>query len=968
MPYTRHFTVRDGLPSNYVYSAAQDYRGFIWFSTDNGIARFDGDRFVVFNQSDGLPDNDVPLVFEDSERRLWVLCWKQAPCYFYNDVLYTTENDTFLKRHFGSKPYYFDVNYRQKRIFFYYQQGEDIKWVEYNRISMIQIPSPDVVIRGNTMQFFSDRKRNFALTSSGVYDFSGKRLLRKQKWLENCIAEEYVSGDTFYHLFADFREQKMYVAQLENDSFRVIKTRSIADYNIVYFGRNYLPFYAGSRFGKVYKSESLKGDIKPLPLSLPQVKWSNVYQDNQKNLWVSTADNGVYLYSPNAARVQENSGDLSANCLGMFKNSVIAGTLKGNLLWLSGSAFSKPFPVVTNGPTSTRVMGIQTINNKVYVAGDFVMGVFNPENRDYRVINEKHRIFSSTKDLEISRSGNLLAAGAHGAAEYDPLNNKVIKVFSEERVVAICEVSAGRYWLGALNGILQSDGVKKGAKWISGTALDVSRITDIKADKLNRIWVGTAQNGLFLCSSSGIVQITDSEKVKADLRLTSYFVKNIHIDERGVVWVSTDRGLNRITTDGNNGVHVEKITRAMGFPDDNISGCVVRGDTVYMATLSGLTWFTYSRNMISEKPGLEITELEINFQKYEVNKNAISLKHDQNNISIGYSAIAFRTAANVVYYYRLLPSDTIWHQTTDKRLNFPQLPDGRFEFQVRAVNMLSNESSPVRSLVLIIEQPWYRNRWFYLLSGLVLIAFITLLLRSRLKRLQSRSIEKAEREKKLADMEMQALRAQMNPHFIFNALTAIQNYFFTHREEEANDYMARFARLIRQMLEYSRNNFISMEDELELLRNYMDLELMRFEGRLEFQLIVDREINPALYRLPSMALQPLLENAINHGIRPRKSGGMIKLEFFIDKANLICLIEDNGPGIELQQNQKENALHKSRGMELLSSRLTALNMSLDSDIKMTIENVHPEAQAERGTRIKLFFPMSLVYNKMKINE
>lgn len=967
-PYTRHYTVADGLPSNYVYSATQDYRGFIWFSTDNGIARFDGKRFVVFNHQNGLPDNDVPLIFEDHDKRLWVLCWKQAPCYFYNDVLYTTENDTFLKRHFGTRTYFFDVNYRQKRIFFYYLDGENVKWTEYGTCAALSIPNARTNISATTFQFFSHYNRDFILTGAGVYDLKQNKLLSKLPFMEKSIIEEWVEGGNYYQVFADFEDQRMYVCILEKDSFKVVKRLNMAEHDIVYFGRNHLPYFASSSNGNIFTARSIMGEIVPLGLHFPQVKLSNIFQDNYKNLWISTANSGVYFYPPNAARIQDKATDNSVNCLGVFQDIIVGGTLKGNLITLKGDEVKGQTPVVKNGPMSTRVLGIQRIGSRVYVAGDFVLGEYNPGTKQYKEIGRKHRYLSTLKDLELKADGNLLAAGTHGAISYNPRTDEVLKVFSVDRTVAICEDVNGTCWLGTLNGVSCVKEKDSLEKWNSETVLDKARITDIKCDAQNRLWIGTAQSGLFIKTANGIVHINISKEGAVSNSLTSYYVKHIFIDARGMAWVSTDKGLNRVVLRNDNSFQVHKITRALGFPDDNISSCLVKGDTIYLATLSGLTWFTWSKVMISEKPGLEITDFDVNFQKFPLKGSAAELEPDQNNISIGFAAIAFRTSASIVYRYRLLHHDTIWRQTTDSRLNFPQLPDGRYEFQVQAVNTLSGEMSPVRSLRFIIQKPWYREWWFLALLLMAAVALASGFFWSRLRKIHRNSAERIAREKKLADLEMQALRAQMNPHFIFNALTAIQNYFFTHREEEANDYMSRFARLIRQMLEYSRNNFIGMEEELELLNNYMELEKMRFENRLDFRLQVAPDIYPSDYRLPSMVLQPLLENAINHGIRPRKTGGAILLDFSIHQGCLVCTVEDNGPGIDLHMDSLSGTKHKSRGMELLNSRLQAMNLSFDTHIRVATTHVHPDSKDEKGTRIELFFPVELVYGHMKITE
>ncbi|MFM2268470.1 MAG: hypothetical protein RL757_1911 [Bacteroidota bacterium] len=212
-------------------------------------------------------------------------------------------------------------------------------------------------------------------------------------------------------------------------------------------------------------------------------------------------------------------------------------------------------------------------------------------------------------------------------------------------------------------------------------------------------------------------------------------------------------------------------------------------------------------------------------------------------------------------------------------------------------------------------------------------------------------------------LQLKALRAQMNPHFMFNALNAIQEFIYSGENEEAATYLSRFSKLMRQSLEYSELEIIALEDEIDFLKNYLELNAkLRFGGKMDYQIEIDDDLEEDLIGIPTMIIQPYLENAIEHGLRPLKSGGQIKLYFGLseDEESVFCIVEDNGVGrkksaeLQLASQTKQ---HKSRGTAITQKRLEILNARHQTGVALKMIDLADADGKPCGTRIEINIPI-----------
>jgi LytS/YehU family sensor histidine kinase len=236
--------------------------------------------------------------------------------------------------------------------------------------------------------------------------------------------------------------------------------------------------------------------------------------------------------------------------------------------------------------------------------------------------------------------------------------------------------------------------------------------------------------------------------------------------------------------------------------------------------------------------------------------------------------------------------------------------------------------------------------------GALIYAFINF----RLRNIKEKEEEKTKVNKMLSEYQMTALRAQMNPHFVFNAINSVQEYILDNEPQKAYDYLTKFAQLVRIVLNNAKEKYISLEKDLETLEVYMDLEQLRFGDKFEYLIDIDEKIDSYNIQLPAMLIQPYVENAIWHGIMPlggqRKGRLIVRIWQRGNELNII--VEDNGVGRESAAKIKKMKQHKSVGMELTKQRLDMLNNLPEyrsSDIE--IYDLRDESGKPAGTRVEI---------------
>jgi LytS/YehU family sensor histidine kinase len=273
-----------------------------------------------------------------------------------------------------------------------------------------------------------------------------------------------------------------------------------------------------------------------------------------------------------------------------------------------------------------------------------------------------------------------------------------------------------------------------------------------------------------------------------------------------------------------------------------------------------------------------------------------------------------------------------------------------------------------RKLEITILSPWWKRWWAYLLYILIASGILYYYYRFRIaqikkkeafKRKEAEFLQKeAEYKQLVAETETAILRLQMNPHFIFNSMNSISSYILQKDIETANNYLLRFAKLMRMILNFAEKPLIAVSEEMELLEQYLKTETMRFEKKFKYSFEVAEEFDPDEFLIPTMILQPFVENAIWHGMANKLEGeGKILIKFWIENDSLNCSVQDNGIGRSAANKKLRSNDHKSKAISITHRRLEMIQPKDGIHASLEIKDLKDESKKPSGTLVLFRFPI-----------
>lgn len=337
------------------------------------------------------------------------------------------------------------------------------------------------------------------------------------------------------------------------------------------------------------------------------------------------------------------------------------------------------------------------------------------------------------------------------------------------------------------------------------------------------------------------------------------------------------------------------------------------------------------------------------------------LRYDQNYIAFSFSAISYSLSELNRFQYRLSGIENDWVDAGSRRyVGYTNIPSGGYTFELRVANNEGIWNPDTWRMEIHIARPWWATWWFRALLITSIVSVGVAAYRFRINQVRKEANLKSEFEKKIGDIELSALRAQMNPHFIFNCLNSIENYILKNESIKAAEYINDFARLIRLILQNSRSQQIPLTDEVEALDLYLQMESLRFDNRFEYRIQIDENIEQSEIDIPPMLIQPFVENAIWHGLIPKNAPGRLDITVSRQNGILHCVIEDNGIGRE-KSKEINASMHKrgkkSMGMLITQNRLEVLNELYHTHATVTIRDLYDAQGKASGTRVELNIPV-----------
>ena len=321
----------------------------------------------------------------------------------------------------------------------------------------------------------------------------------------------------------------------------------------------------------------------------------------------------------------------------------------------------------------------------------------------------------------------------------------------------------------------------------------------------------------------------------------------------------------------------------------------------------------------------------------------------------------FPTPDRIQYAYRISNISNDWIDLADNgEFIISKLNPNSYTIDIKGTDAFNNEVTALRSLPFSIQPPFWQTPIFKYIALLLAALSLFGIIRYRENLVRKKETEKLELQKKMMELEKKALLSQMNPHFIFNAMNSIQEYIISEDTEEALIFLRKFSRLVRQVLNYSNQKKIPLYEEIELIKDYMELELIRFPDKFQYSIHVDKNVDIHTLEIPPFLIQPQIENAIKHGFPKSNCQGV--LEILIRKRNgfLNITVKDNGIGREAsKENKGHNLDHQSMGLSITSQRLELMN-SHNQRSHFEIQDILTAEEEVTGTQVNISIPIEVL--------
>jgi len=376
-------------------------------------------------------------------------------------------------------------------------------------------------------------------------------------------------------------------------------------------------------------------------------------------------------------------------------------------------------------------------------------------------------------------------------------------------------------------------------------------------------------------------------------------------------------------------------------------GTIWQNGQLWVKTQNSLLRLDDSLLMHYNEPQLPLYLEEVKIGGAEVPADtAYTIKYHQNFLWFRFAGLSYRARQPLKYRFRLSSVNPDWIESESPEIQYNSLAPGDYLLETQVRNLSGTWSTNTQQISITVLPPIWGTWWFWVLIFMLLIAAISALFRWRLHRINEKNVVKNQ----LLTFQQRALAAQMNPHFIFNAMNSIQRFIVKNEKMEAYNYLEKFGSLIRNVMEQSGKEYISLAAEIETITVYLELEKLRFEKQFDFEIKLDSSLGPHDIELPPMLVQPYVENAVKHGLLKLSGHGQLKISFQPDKGNLVCVIEDNGVG-RGQAMTKEK--HRSFGMRKTADRLMLLSEKLKSPFSVQVEDLKAKDGDALGTRVVL---------------
>ena len=1007
---------RDGYNA-YEYSGTpvKDKKGFLWIGTDNGLYRFDGQNFKAFlhdpADSFSLPFDNNGVVFIERDGTFWINNGVKGVSHFdpvtekFHPWQNTNTQEIDISKHqvnkifqdskeriwisvFGIGLGYLNKKDNTLKLFSFYPRSASPKWestayvndvaednnhefwiATHNGLIQFNPETKAFQIFKDTLHSIENNGRHADLNAvhigydgmiwTGTWGAGLKKFdPQKKTWETYCWDLQHLNNST--------KNIVLSIIQKSSSELWVATYDGLLIFDIV-----------AKKFNKVLSVNSTPAN---------GISVTRLFEDASGILWCSGSKTltkletktNVFHYKPVPDNPLYGSGLVACNT---FLNDpasalLFIGTFHSKGLYTVNQRTGE----VINYPVLKEKIYHENItqflldrDNKLWVCFTNGIRLFNIRTKQYEPVP------ASIKNVSFLNSGIYAAledddgsiwfgSREKGLLRFDKKLNE-IKVFSLPDIsmpadypITLFKDSKGNIWVGyhGQSGIACIGANRSRIKFYNSSTYKIPQ-ADVSAISESR------QGSIFFTLYIyGLGEIKDPLSGKDSFKLYNKSnglpgnrVINIIKDKQKNLWISTNNGLCLCDT---REMSFQNFTVADGLRENNSDGtlyCDAAG-LIYIGNLFGFQTFnpaTFNNNQ--EKSPVILHSFKINGKEYpgDINAiNSISLDHSEANFSFEYAALTFAKNDRITYAYRLTGLDKDWRYVDKQRIGAYSLAHGGdYTLQIKASNTPGQWNASPYELTIHVNPPFWETWWFIVLSILTAGLLIFWFTRRRIRMIRAAEERKTYINKIKAEAEMKALRAQMNPHFIFNCMNTIDAHIHKNNTEAASAFLHKFSQLIRQVLENSQYQSIAISKDLEALRLYIELEEQRNDFRFTHKILLPDQIVQAGYKIPPLLIQPYVENAILHGLRHKEDGpGLLTISFEEEEDKIICRVEDNGIGRKasaLLYNPRDQQ-HRSLGLKVSNDRIESLNELYKTLSEATII----DKDDDKGTIVQLILP------------
>lgn len=948
----QQISIHEGLPQSQAFDICFDSTDHVWIATQGGgLCRYNGVNFSYFTKRDSLISDRVFKVFEQDGH---IYVGQKG------GVSKLSIKGQFIKNYRFNNPSMIcqDIMAQDRNVLLATNSGlyqiynDELSFVEDN----------PALKELNIYRFFKPDSTIWCCTNKGLVHIKDPaKKMNRARGLSRDQVQCAVSFDDKWFIGTYGSGIEVYdysEGELLAEPFQELEDHIILD--LFVYSANEI--WIATLNNGVYMYSKTSGELKNYRTNngLPNNHVKKIVSDAWGNVWIGTSGGGVAIYQNSPFVAYDRNVGLNGNYVFSVVNA------RNNQLWCS-----------TEGGGVVRLNDTSSVlfDEEYGFVSDKAKALFEDNEGDIWIGTEGEGVgvYSQHDGLDTiyryTTSTGLAANWIKGFAQAEGNNSEILiatygagiieakkgvnypfdvsfkKIEGVPDRISSLSFHEGKFWFTSPSGdfgYLQEDNIVT-----FGKGQNVFRNIVIQD---NYVWLGSTDNGVLRVE---IIEDTiRSEKwLNADNGLSSNNIYQLKFTA-GNLWVGTERGLDRLRLDNDKEViQVDHFGVEEGFEgvETNVNAAYVDRDLkLWSGTVDGLFVYqggeiNYSQN---KEPRLFMKDFSIFYESIESTayshfydngriKGDLLLPYNQNHIGFSFYAIHYTSAKNIRYRWKLDGADRDWTPpSTNTTATYSNLAPGKYTFSLQA-GIDGNWSDETIQLSFEIDQPYYEKIWFkamyFTIIGLIILLVILMII-IRLKRKNRALREKLEIEKNLIELEQKALRLQMNPHFIFNVLTSIHNLIILQDTDKARYALSKFSKLMRRVLENSREKLISIDDEIETLENYVQLEKLTSNLDVDLKIDLDEEIDAAEALLPPLMIQPFVENAIIHGLKELDHPGVIKVGFRLIHDHLLeCYVEDNGRGRAKAASinaQKEN-YHKSTALQVTQERLSNLNKKTD---------------------------------------